>query len=824
MTNSFVFKKIHDLEGWKQHGIALAVITILMTIYFFPMLFQNQGPAAPDTVAWRGAAESIIDYNASHEDLAYWATNIFAGMPAANVSVPVPVYSIDSLIQKISDIAIPWQFIYFVFGGFFFYMMLRLLGLSWISSLIGSVIFLLIPHHIGLINAGHNTKLRAIMLTPFMGASFLYMLRQSSLFSVGLLTLALALLGRTNHYQLVYYSGIFLLFLALPYFIQYAKAKAWSKIWTKFGLLISAGLISIIIASPKMILTQQYLPYSIRGGDVETANTGTGGLDLDYATQWSFPPEEMITFVIPNFFGGTSQYKYTGNSVEQLQGRVIPGYWGKMPMTQSTEYLGILSVFLALMGIIQYWKNGVIKSMVFLSVFTLILSFGRHLQPVFEFFFNLLPLFDKFRVPSMILFLIKMTVAIFAAHGIESIVNSTKEKSASWIKTFWILTGGFILLGIIALLIAPNLNFIRPQEAQSYQPQLQEMLRSIRLELLRTDTWRVFIFIGLFAGLIYAYVQKYVTIKLVLPVLGALILIDMYTVDSRFIAEWEPEVNEQNVFQRTQVDNFILNDEDLFRVYPLGNLFGDNRWCYYHQSIGGYHAAKMASYQKMIEENLHVPIEAGVPINWNIVRMLNVKYLISTQQIQSQNVQAVGQDPDTGWMLYQLNDYLPRAWMVYNHRVVNDPAEQRKILNSSDFDPKTEAVVSQEILVNSSPEKDANYTADVVVENFGPNNIELKVSTPQDGLLVLSENYIPIWWHAYINGNEAEIYRVNTLQRGLVIPAGEHDIHFELQAKYFMSSAFVSNIFIWIIHAVILIGILIIYHLIPKKYLPDFLA
>jgi hypothetical protein len=218
-----------SLDKWKQHGLAFAVILVIMTIYFTPMLFQNQGPPASDIQAWEGASKSIRDYNATHSDLALWATNIFSGMPASNISVPIPVHSIDSLLKLLDEIHISWEYAYFIFGGFFFYLFLRILGLPWLAAVFGSLIFILFPHHLGLINAGHNTKIRAIMLSPFLAWSFIYYVKKTSLLSFALLSLALALEARSNHYQLVYYAGFLLLFLGIPYLILYIKSGKWKK-------------------------------------------------------------------------------------------------------------------------------------------------------------------------------------------------------------------------------------------------------------------------------------------------------------------------------------------------------------------------------------------------------------------------------------------------------------------------------------------------------------------------------------------------------------------------------------------------------------------
>ncbi len=798
--------KFSNLSPGKQHGLAFLIIFIIMVIYFWPMIFQNMGPAAEDTQAWEGASRSIRDYNATHPDFALWATNLFAGMPAANISVPIPVHSFDDALKSLKTIGLPWQFMFFVVGGFFFYFFLRLLGLSWIPSLFGAVIFVMLPHHIGLINAGHNTKIRAIMFAPMVASAFIYFVKKTSLFSFACIALALALIVRTNHYQIVYYTGFLIIFLGLPYIITYIKENTWGILGKKIGLFLLAVIASGIIAAPKMVLTQQYLPYSIRGASGETKNTAKGGgLDIDYATQWSFAPEEILTFVIPNYFGGSSSYKYTGNAVPQLKGRTIPGYWGPMPFTSTTQYLGILTVFLAMLGAIGFWKNGMVRSLLALIALALLISFGRHFPPVFDFFFKFAPLFNKFRVPSMILFLVRFTVPVLAAYGIAKILELATKDWKNALPVIGGAAGVLLLIGIIPLLFGGQFALMKASEAQQYQPQTLQLLKSVRLDMLKTDSWRLIIFIILGGGAIFAFLRHVINVKILIPILGVLILIDMYGIDTRYLRDFVKQQPHQVPIRKTQIDNAILQDSGMFRVFPVGKLFQSNRWAYFHQSIGGYHAAKMYRYQKMIEENLYHSTEPGNSINWNIVKLLNVKYLITTGQIRSNYLTPIGQDQNTKWILYQVKNSGPRAWMVYHTRVIAKDADQRNTLNSADFHPMEEAIVGTQLLPESSPQDTAGVQHSVELTHFDANHIDVKIQTAKPGLLVLSENYLPIWWHATLDGKPVKIQRVNSFQRGIVVPQGTHTMKMVIEAKVFHASIISANVLVWIIHIIILV-------------------
>jgi len=798
--------KLSGWSFWKQHSLAFLVIFVVMLIYFAPMVFQNMGPKAEDTQAWEGASKSIREYNKTHDDLALWATNIFAGMPAANISVPIPVHSFDDGLKSLKHIGLPWQFVFFVVGGWFFYFFLRLLGLSWIPSMFGAVIFIMLPHHIGLINAGHNTKMRAIMLAPIVASSFLYLVRKTNLFSFAFVALALALIVRTGHYQIVYYTGLLIIFLSLPFIVKYIKEGSCTLFGKKVAIFLLAVIASGIIAAPKMVLTQQYLPYSIRGASGETEHTAKGGgLEKGYATQWSFAPEEILTFVVPNYFGGSSRYEYTGNAVPQLKGRTIPGYWGPMPFTSTTQYLGVLTVFFALIGAIGFWKKGMVKALIGLIVLALFISFGRHFPPVFNFFFKFAPLFNKFRVPSMILFLVRFTFPILAAFGVAKIIELATKDWKNALPVIGGVAGVLLLIGIIPLLFGSQFALAKPMETQQYQQQTLQLLKSVRLDMLKTDAWRLLIFILLGGGAALAFVKKTISVQILIPILAILVLVDMYGIDRRYLREFVPQRAGTIPFQKTQIDNVILQDNGLFRVYPVGNLFGNNRWSYFHQSIGGYHAAKMYNYQKMIEENLHHSTEPGNNINWNMVKLLNVKYLITTGQIQTAHLNPIGQDQNTQWILYEVKDPTPRAWMVYDNRVVPKVADQRAALNDSTFQPMKEAITAKALLPASTNEDTTQTVHSVEITQFDANHIEALVQTAQKGLLVLSENYLPIWWEASIDGKSTPIHKVNSFQRGVIVPEGKHTVQMVVKAKIFHASIISANILVWIIHLIIFI-------------------
>jgi len=773
----------HQLADGTQNKIAVAAILLFSFVYFWPLVFEGKEPPKSDIVAHRGAAHSIIEYNKAHLDRALWATNIFSGMPAISISIPPTVPGPQELISLLNSV-VDWRALYVFLYGVITFFLLRFWGLKTLPALFGTFAFLMIPNYLGILEAGHNSKFKAMMIAPAVIFAFHYMIKNTSLWSFLLLALAFFIQGRTGHYQIIFYTAMVLFAIGIPYLVDYIREKQWDTVGKQLGVLAAAIAVGIFLIAPKFLLTNEFLPHSTRGAG---GGNGDSGVGIDYAMQWSFDPAESITFLIPNFFGGSSSQEYTGDAVPQLKGRTIPGYWGNMPFTSTTQYIGIITMLLGILGLIVHWRKRLIFSLAVISFIALLLSFGRHFAVFYQFFYNYVPLFNKFRVPSMSLFILHFTFPVFAAFGLQAIAEFTKDRSEYFFKTTLALVGVFTLLAIGSVLMGETFGFVTQQDFQNYQSQVIDLLQRARMDIMHQDAWRLLIFTVIGGGFLLAFLKQYIGKGWLYTGLIAVLLVDMFTVDARYLDGFQKSGTRlDNIFRQTPVDAFLLQDSEHYRIFPLGQEFQSNRWAYYHQTIGGYRPAKLQSYQEILENALYQGWDQRLPVNWNVVRMLNVKYLIARQQLQHPDLKQAFTSDRQGLYVYQYDDYLPRVTLIDSIIIAEDKASAFSRLNSPDFNPATSVILEEmpELKITRGHEPPGS----AVITEYGPNRIAVDVLANRNTMLLLSEIHLKEWWHAKVDGREIPIFRANRLLRALPVSAGEHRVEFYIDIPLYSAS------------------------------------
>ena len=561
-----------------------------------------------------------------------------------------------------------------------------------------------------------------------------------------------------------------------------------------------------MVAQP-LFVTSEYTPYSIRGG---TGEEGSSGLSTDYATRWSLNPAEIVVWIIPRAFGGTSQEMYTGDRVERLTGRVIPGYWGAMPFTQSCEYIGIVLMFMALVGLILNWKKGFIKTLLGLFILSLLLAFGRHFPLIYNLFFNYVPAFNKFRVPAMINVIMQIIIVIWAGFGLQSLLNIKTENIKNVQRIVMIIAIVFIVLGMIPSIFSSQFSFSKAGEAQQYSAQLLPLLQEARMDMMQADGIRLIIFTLIIFGFVYLLLKGKLK-----PGFFALIIIILVCVDQiPFVTKAEgdltdPTLLEATHFKKTNTDKFLLQDESYYRVFPITeNPFNSNDWSYYHNSIGGYSAAKLRIYQDVIEFGLN-PL---MPLKWNVLKMLNTKYIISSQELPGNNLNLVYNNKSDGYFVYGMPYVNKPAWFVDNVEVIETREERFNRLKSNSFDVFETAILEEEITISLNAD---STKVELVEQSF--NHMIYRVSNNAPALLVTSEIYYPKGWKCFIDGEEATIFKTNHALRSVLIEKpGTHEVKFVFEPVRFTSLVLISTIG-HVITWLLLIALIIRFWLLKKK-------
>jgi len=289
----------------------------------------------------------------------------------------------------------------------------------------------------------------------------------------------------------------------------------------------------------------------------------------------------------------------------------------------------------------------------------------------------------------------------------------------------------------------------------------------------------VFLLLGV--GTFYITRMGWIGHKISMSIIIGLSMIDLALVDHQIIAPDKDSYRQSTMTKRSvkstylsedEVIRFLKKDTSQFRILPLGSLANENRWSAFQiESIMGYHPAKIYRYNKLKDE-----------VGWNslgVLQMLNVKYVIIMEELPHPAFELVftgklfhqGKYQKTN--VYQFKDALTRVIFPQELKNIPELENQLNALRQQDFNPLQTAIVESEISgIKYNPE------AKVEITHWSPNKIEIDASVPTNQFLVLSEIYYPEGWEI-TSHPDWQIHPVNTILRGLHIPAGEHHIVME---------------------------------------------
>lgn len=799
--------------------IFFGILFIFLIWFYKPIVLDGLDVEGGDVISNIGNTKQINEFQKETGEHALWNPFMFAGTPIYHRLNAVS-WSIDTIISQL-DALIDWRVWYLWLGAIGMFLLLKFLKVHSLPAMMAAIGYILIPHFHALLVVGHFSKLRALMWMPYVLLTFLFFIERRNILSALLFVTAFALQLRTQHYQIIFYTFLLLFSAGIVPYVKMISEKKWPEFLKLNGLFIASIALVILIVAQPLFVTGDYTPYSTRGGnavsiDEKAPEQDKKGVGFDYATNWSYSVAEFWNLIIPKFHGGTSQELYTGDAVPQLKNKVVPTYWGELPFTQSYEYLGIILAFLALIGIVFQWKNPVVKSLTFLTVVSLLLSLGKNFAALYKLFFYYVPYFDKFRVPMMILTLVSFNVCVLAAIGLNHLIEKGLAQKESQLK-FYILGGIFLVILIIPLIFGSGFSLAQANEAQRYAgqfgpdqaPRLVEMLRKVRLDILHSSTLRTLLFFGISAALLFLLGRPksnkgFLTMGLVLLAAVDLGWISHNYLQGKFV---NLDQMETQTYRETAIDPIIKRDDSLYRVLPpLRNVANDSRWTYHYESIGGYSAAKLQVIQDIISNNLIDMSNPRMPLNLNVVSMLNGKYIAANQPYQDPALEYLGNDQQQNLYLFRNKDVLPRVFFVDSVRVFTDEVERLKFMNTSEFSPRRTALL-EEPLPEPVGAPDSSFAT---VTHFEPDKLSLKVYTDQKALLVLSEVYYPKGWKAVLeNGEELNIYKTNHILRSMVVPAGNHTITLEFKPETFYTGIRLS----WIGWILTYLGLIVmLYH------------
>ncbi len=738
----------------------VAFIAITM-VFFGPMILDDKTLQQGDINQFDGMSKEIIDYRAKTGEEPLWTNSMFGGMPAFQIST---VYkgNLVQYIEKALGLGFPEFTGYIFIACVGFYILLLVLGINPWLAIAGSVAYSLATYNIIILEAGHNTKMHAISLLPYVVAGFILLWRRRYILGAALSGISFSMLINANHVQIAYYLFLTLLIAGVVFLIFSIRDKGIKHYILAFGIFAACGVIGIASNLSLLWTTYEYGNSTIRGKSDLTSNTqSSGGLDRDYAFGWSYGKMEAFNLMIPNFMGGSSNQLMDEDSktVQAIHGqtRVLPMYWGDQPFTSGPAYLGALIVFFFVLGLIVVdgpfkWWLGLATAL------AIMLSFGHNLAWFNNAFFAHFPGYNKFRTVTMSLIICQLTVPLLAIIAFQKILNKeiAKERVITGIYIATGITGGLCL--IFALFGSSLMSFTGGGDKQ-IQAELVAYLREDRISLLRSDAFRSLILILIGAGTIWAVAQEKLSKNIAIAIVIVACLFDYIGVGKRFINSdmFTQQSDKQNRFALSPADQVILQDKSLdYRVFNTTvNSFNDASTSYHHKSVGGYHAAKLRRYQELIENQ----ISKG---NMSVLNMLNTKYIIQ----KGQNGEPVaGQNPGA----------CGNAWFVDKVQYVDNADAEIKALDK--FDPLSTAFVDKKFaddLKGYNGGKDS--ASKITLTSYAPNDLVYQYTAPQSQVAVFSEIYYQPGWVATVDGRETPIIRADYVLRAMQLPAGSHKV------------------------------------------------
>lgn len=792
-----------------QHAAAIATIFLSLIFFFHEIVFEGKVFVAADNIAGKSFETFLKDAD-EQGIFPLWNPYIFCGMPGyASLTVHGDRYfdisaEIIGLFSKSFGILmnnkdVGWELFYYLLLGVGVYFFVYDKAKNKIAALISGLAVMHSTFIIILVVVGHMTKVPVIAFFPFI---FLILERLREKFSL-VLSLFLVVLVHfmflPGHFQMIFYC-YFALLIYYVFFLVRAliKKENWLGLVRSGGIFAVASGLAFAMTGDQYLSTLEYSKYSMRGSDPivqsqqhQEKGSKDGGLDYDYATNWSFSPGEIFTFFVPSWYGFGSAVPYQGPET-QNQPVKLPLYFGPMPFTDAPQYMGVVILILAGIGFWKNRKDPFIQYAAILIFVPLIISFGKEFSLLYDLMFNYFPMFNKFRIPSMILILVQMMIPVLAGYGIVSLMNEKGVKDLKQKKTFQYSLIGLGLLLILSVVgkeifLGIYEMFIPEQALTAKFGNSAPIAYKIVTSMVATEITTGFLVLLLALGGFYLYQMNKLSIAPLTAGLVAVVLFDLWRVNYKTM---DPQAHKdaQTMFAMPPHVLFLKQDTTLYRVleFENGQPPYNNTLAYWRiQSAYGYQGAKMRQIQDVFDV-----VGLGNPLVWGL---MNVKYIIS-DKLDSNSVLYPVYSSNGKYVLYNRAE-LPRTFFVKKYEV----AQGIDILNNikgMNFNPMETAYFMEDPNLAIDPPAEG---ASVKISRYGIQDLELEVKATGNNLIFLSESWYPEGWKAFLGEKEIPIYRINYMFRGIVVPAGEHTVAMKFEPRGFYLGKTLSlwiNIFV----------------------------
>ncbi len=854
--NKEVLKKIGIYAG-------IFVLFVVIAYSFTPQVLDGKIVNQSDIASWKGMANEAVTHNEAHpDDPTAWTNSMFGGMPTTATIDSFEGDWTDAVYDFLLTGRRPASYLLIaLIGGF---LLMLSLGTGKTIAVAGAIAIAFCSYNMQIIQVGHNTKMQAIAYFPWVLAGVIFTYKAAltlisdkaswkewlpkTILGATLFAFALSFQIKANHLQITYYLAIviFAYAIGLLIYLCIQKKDLLKRFFAASALLLFTGIIGIATNANKLIPTYEYTPYTMRGGSELSADSeshNANGLDLDYATAWSYGINEMPNLMIPNFNGGSSSgelpmdsetaklLKRAGQQNLKQTMKHMPLYWGPQPFTAGPMYMGAITIFLFVLGLIlcrgreKWW-------LVSASVIAVFLAWGNHFMWFTKLWFDYAPMYNKFRTVSMALTVLQVTMPMLGFYALDRILKEKYDKK-TFMKAGYIsygITAGFCFLCVLIPGIAGS--FTGAADAGQHE-MIIEALAADRQELMVKDALRSLVLISVvFLLLIWAFRTPKVDAVgpkgsfvragrtgIVAVAVILLVWIDLVSVGKRYLnkSHFVTPKDFTAHYEPRPVDEIIHMDTDLdYRVLDISvNTFNDAIQSYHHKCIGGYSPVKLQRYQDLIERYISSEIktiykvvgkaetvqdvEKALP-ELKVVSMLNGKYIILGAEFSPVvNPHAYG-----------------NCWLVSSAVPAATPDDEIGLLASTDL--KTTAVIGKDFVwaleaIEAVAEEDSTNSDGYSIEltHYAPNELRYSYSVDNERAAIFSEIYYPKGWKAWIepagsygevrgghyqptaDGHEIELFRADWMLRGAVLPAGEGTLIMRFEPDSYALGANISR-------------------------------
>ncbi|HEX6427791.1 MAG TPA: YfhO family protein [Niastella sp.] len=784
------------------HFIAVTTFLIVATLYCRPVL-DNQVLQQSDNIHWKGMAQGSFEFKEKYGRFPLWTNNLFSGMPAYQIAIDSDIIVTPNWFYHIFTLFLPKPISFFFLASICFYFLTQILRINPYIGLIGGLAYAYSTYNPIIISVGHDTKMMSIALMPAFIASLILIYNKKYLWGAALTAIFTALLVGINHVQVIYYMLIIATVMTVAYIVKWVREKDFKHLFMAVSIALLCGILGTLSNAITLLTTYESSKTTIRGGSelADKSTAAAGGVTKEYAFSYSMYPTEAFVMLVPKVYGGSDGPEVDeahSKAIEELRQmppalgqqlqQYLQFYWGGIGDTAGPPYVGAIICFLALFGFLLP-KNEHKWWILAASGLAILMSWGGYFESFNGFLFDHLPLYNKFRAPSMIIIVPTFLFCLMAVLALQTILF-TNNKTAVWdnYKKTILFTGSLLLMLLLFYFYADyttieDKNILSrakaaPDAVKEYIINFFTALKADRKDLFGGSLIRSFLFITAVAVLTGLFIKGKIKAGLALAGIGCLAFIDVMAIDVKYLNKdnYLDEADyQQTNFTPSPADQTIMQDKTDYRVLDLRNgvrsAFNASAMSgYFHKSIGGYHPAKLSIYQDLIERQLYKYPDCSTAIN-----MLNTKYIIDKD--------STGKD-----IIATNNEALGVAWFVQSVQFANSPEAVMNALHS--LNPKKSAIVfgKDKNLLHYDSSQNSSDTI-TLIEN---KNDEIVYGSNATGprFAVFSEIFYEKGWKAYIDNTEVPIIRTNYVLRGLSVPAGQHRIRFAFHpASYYNGQA-----------------------------------